>query len=395
MIERRRMERELESKAERLAAADRRKDEFLAMLAHELRNPLAPIRNALQILHMPGATASMAERAREMMERQVQHMVRLVDDLLDVSRITRGKVQLRKERIDLTELVVRAAEAARPLMEDNGHAFSVSVPPGPVWVDADSMRLDQVLANLLNNAAKFTERGGRISLILAAEGATEGETAILRLRDSGAGIPPDLLPSIFEPFVQASRALDRSQGGLGIGLSLVRGLVEMHGGRVSAYSAGLGKGTEIVVRLPGLSAEPARKEDEMEDVQRREESPASARRVLVVDDNRDSAETIAMLVELWGHEVRIVHDGRTALTTLTEAPDWLPDVVLLDIGLPGIDGYEVARRLRQEPSLDGLLMVAMTGYGQERDRQLSREAGFDHHLVKPVDPARLQALLAD
>jgi CheY-like chemotaxis protein len=326
-----------------------------------------------------------------MMERQFEHMVRLVDDLLDVSRITRGKVQLRKERVDLQELTVRAAESARALMDAHGHSLFVSVPPEPVWVEADRVRLEQVLANLLNNAAKFTEAGGRIWLSLAAE----GEEGVLRVRDTGAGIPPDLLPIVFDPFVQANRALDRSQGGLGIGLTLVRSLVEMHGGRVSAHSEGVGKGSEIVVRLPRLPAEERAEEgSRMSDrpqEQEQKEEPAAPRRVLVVDDNRDSAESIAMLADLWGHQTRIVYDGPSALA---EAQDWHPDVVLLDIGLPGIDGYEVARRLRQMPALDGVLLAAMTGYGQERDRRLSREAGFDIHLVKPVPPETLQELLA-
>ncbi|HEY2740058.1 MAG TPA: ATP-binding protein, partial [Thermoanaerobaculia bacterium] len=384
---RRRLERELQERAEQLAEADRRKDEFLAMLAHELRNPLAPIRNSLHLLGMPGAAP--VQRVREMMERQIEHMVRLVDDLLDVSRITRGKVQLRKEQVGLKDLTVRAAEASRPLIEAHGHSFSVSVPPEPVWVEADPVRLEQVAANLLNNAAKFTAPGGQIWLSLTTE---EGE-AVLCVRDTGAGIPPDLLSSIFEPFVQATRALDRSQGGLGIGLTLVRSLVEMHGGRVSAHSEGLGKGSGIVVRLPRLHAVSASSvpEEEKESVQPQGTAPAVSRRVLVVDDNRDSAESIAMLAEIWGHQARIVHDGPAALT---EALAWRPDVVLLDIGLPGIDGYEVARQMRQEPLLKSVLLAAMTGYGQEQDRQLSREAGFEHHLVKPVDLDVLRRLLA-
>jgi two-component system CheB/CheR fusion protein len=389
----RHLEQELKERAERLAEADRRKNEFLAMLAHELRNPLAPIRNALHLLGRPGTDAATVQRVREIMEHQIEHMVRLVDDLLEVSRITRGKIQLRKERIDVKDLAVRVAEASRPLMDAHGHSFSVSVPPEPVWLEADPVRLEQVLVNLLNNAAKFTGAGGRIWLSLAAE----EDEAVLRVRDTGAGIPPDLLPIVFEPFVQANGALDRAQGGLGIGLTLVRSLVEMHGGRVSAHSEGLGTGTEIAVRLPRLPAmseegpEEGAEERSEDSARPQEKAPAAPRRVLVVDDNRDSAESIAMLAELWGHQTRIVYDGPAALA---EAQAWQPDVVLLDIGLPGINGYEVARRLRQMPSLDGVLLAAMTGYGQERDRRLSREAGFDVHLVKPVPPETLQELLA-
>jgi PAS domain S-box-containing protein len=383
IIQRRDLERELRRRADRLAEADRRKDEFLAMLSHELRNPLAPIRNSLHILGMPDATPDLIQRARETMERQIRHMVRLVDDLLDVSRITRGKVQLRKEAVDLAVLAVRAGEAFRPLAEDKGCELIVRVPAVPVLLDADPVRLDQVLSNLLSNAVKFTGPGDRIWLDVE----TGDDVAIVRVRDTGFGIPQDLLPSVFELFVQVNPEIDRSQGGLGIGLTLVRSLVEMHGGRVAAHSEGVGRGTEFEVRLP-LAARDKREPEEL---------PASgrlsgpSRRVLVVDDNQDAAESVALLLELWGHDVRITYDGWSALA---EAPDFLPEFILLDIGLPGLDGYEVARRLRSDPRLDRTVLIAMTGYGQEQDRLLALEAGFSHHLVKPVDPAVLRELLA-
>ena len=385
IIERRKLERELTLRAERLAEADRRKDEFLAMLAHELRNPLAPIRNALYLMGSPGASPESLERAREMMERQVQHMVRLVDDLLDISRITRGKVQLHKEPVDVATLVRRAAEAARPQMEAKGHRFGVEVPPEPVVLEADPTRLDQILTNLLNNAVKFTDPGGSIELSARAAG---GEV-LISVRDTGIGIEPELLSQIFEPFVQGNQALDRSRGGLGIGLTLARTLVEMHGGTLTARSEGAGRGSEFLLSLPAPGAE--ERKSKMTQGSRATDAGRPGRRVLVVDDNLDSAETIALMAQLWGHDVRTAHDGQAALEM---AADYRPEVVLLDIGLPGMDGFEVARRLREQEWMAGVMLVAMTGYGQEEDRRRSREVGFDHHMVKPIDPGVLQALLA-
>ncbi|HEY9422025.1 MAG TPA: ATP-binding protein [Thermoanaerobaculia bacterium] len=380
IAERRTLEQEIFERAERLAEAGRRKDEFLAMLAHELRNPLAPIRNALQILRAPEASPAVVERAREMMERQIHHMVRLVDDLLDVSRITRGKVQLQKETVDLAALAARAAESLRPLMESQGIELSVSLPSGPLLLDADPVRLEQVLFNLLHNGAKFTPAGGRVWL----SGSLEGREAVLRVRDTGIGVPADLLPIIFEPFTQADHSLDRSRGGLGIGLTLVQGLMALHGGTVEARSEGPGLGSEFVLRLP-LQEIPVGGED------RGEPAPqaSGSLRVLVVDDNEDAAETVAVLLSLWGYEVRIAWDGFSALDA---AAEFDPEAILLDIGLPRLDGYEVARRLRERGT--GALLVAMTGYGREEDRRRSREAGFDEHLVKPVDPAVLRDVLA-
>jgi PAS domain S-box-containing protein len=368
---------------EALKDADRRKDEFLAMLAHELRNPLAPIRNAVQIMRLLGSADPQLEQARDMIARQVQHMTRLVDDLLEVSRITRGKIKLQKEPVDLVAVVGRALETTRPLIEARKHKVTVSFPPEPIPLEADPTRLAQVLANLLDNAAKYTESGGQIWLTVGHEG---GE-AVVRIRDSGIGIAPDLLHGIFDLFTQADRSLDRSQGGLGIGLTLVKSLVEMHGGVVTAESHGSGKGSEFIVRLP-LSSRMVEKENPT-GLGTAAFTPASPRRVLVVDDNKDVAESIAMLLQLRGHNVRVALDGRTALEM---ARVYRPQVVLLDIGLPHVDGYEVARQLRQEFGPEGLLLVAVTGYGQSEDRRKSAQAGFDFHLVKPINPDELEAL---
>lgn len=367
--------------------ADRRKDEFLAMLAHEMRNPLAPIRNALHILRQPGVDAAVVERVREMMERQVLHMTRMVDDLLDVSRITRGKIELRKEVVDLASVVNRTVEALRPLIEDRRQELTVDLPPEPVRLEADPTRLEQVLANLLTNAAKYTDQEGHIHLFAQQQGGV----LVLRVRDTGMGLAPDMLSRIFEPFVQSGRVLHRSQGGLGIGLTLVRSLVEMHGGTVQAHSDGLGKGSEFVVRLPILS-------EQQHIVGGRPaggpSAPARAapkRRILVVDDNVDAAESLALLLRLEGHDVWVAHDGPAALTAVNANA---PDIVFLDIGMPVMNGYEVAQRLRQRPGVNNVLLVAMTGWGQEEDRRRSQEAGFDRHLVKPVEPEALQQLLA-
>ncbi len=367
--------------------ADRRKDEFLALLAHELRNPLAPIRNALHIMKQPGADGAVVGRVREMMERQVQHMTRMVDDLLDVSRITRGKIELRKEVVDLASVVSRTVETARPLFEDRRQELTVDLPPEPVRLEADSTRLEQVLANLLNNAAKYTDQGGHIWLSARQE---SGEL-VLRVRDTGVGIAADMLARIFEPFMQSDRVLHHSQDGLGIGLTLVRSLVEMHCGIITAHSEGPGKGSEFIVRLPALSPkQPITGEGSaVEDSEPVEAAPQ--RRILVVDDNVDAAESLAMILRMEGHDVRVAHDGPAALAAVEADP---PDLVFLDIGMPVLNGYDVARRLRQRPGLEHLLLVAMTGWGQEEDRRRSHEAGFDYHLVKPADPAALRQLLA-
>ncbi len=366
--------------------ADRKKDEFLAMLAHELRNPLAPISNALQILRMTGMNGPTAERARAMMDRQVQHMVRLVDDLLDVSRIMQGKIELRKEPVEVAAVVARAVETARPAIDAQRHELTITLPPEPVLVEADPVRLAQVVSNLLNNSAKYMEAGGHIWL--SAE--RRAGHLVLRVRDAGIGIAPDLLARIFDLFVQAEHGVGRAQGGLGIGLTLVKRLVELHGGSVTAHSDGPGKGSEFVIVLPALPPTRPAAPPAAEPAEAPSAAPPPALRVLVVDDNVDAAESLATLLRLEGQDVRVAHDGPAALEA---APAYRPDVVFLDIGMPGMDGYEVARRLRREPGLEGVLLVALTGWGQDEDRRRSREAGFDEHLVKPVDPAAVATLL--
>jgi signal transduction histidine kinase/ActR/RegA family two-component response regulator len=379
------VEQALQEANARLDEANQRKDQFLAMLAHELRNPLAPMWNALHVLRLGGANGSAVEQARAVAERQVRHMARLVDDLLDVSRIAHNKIQLRKNRIELAAVVTGAVEATRALVEARRHALSVSLPTTAVWLEADPTRLEQVLVNLLTNAAKYTEPGGRIGL--TAE--RDGDVLVLRVRDNGVGIAPDMLVQVFEPFVQAERSRDRAQGGLGIGLALVRSLVELHGGSIVATSAGPGQGSEFTVRLAALPE--ARAEVPGVVFAAGQPSQGRALRVLVVDDDVDAAQSLAMLLNLWGHEVYATHDGAAALEA---AQAWQPAVVLLDIGLPGMDGYEVARRLRAARGPARPLLVALTGYGQEEDRRRSQEAGFDRHLVKPADPETLEMLLA-
>ncbi|HXG08276.1 MAG TPA: MASE1 domain-containing protein [Gemmataceae bacterium] len=364
--------------------ADRRKDEFLAMLAHELRNPLAPIRTAVQILGLTGTDTAAAARAREIIERQVRHMTRLVDDLLDVSRITRGQIKLQKEPTDLGAVTARAVETCRALIDARGHELTVELPTEPVWLEADPARLEQVICNLLTNAARYTEPHGRISVVVRQE----GPEAELRVRDTGIGIRPEMLLRVFDLFAQADRSPDQAPEGLGIGLTLVRRLVELHGGRVTAASAGPGQGSEFVVRLPVLPGAAAPVEGRI--------APSSVgrrRRVLVVDDNVDAAESLAMLLRLEGHEVMVAHDGPAALAA---AQVCRPEVVFLDIGLPqGMSGHEVALRLRELPGMEKAFLVAVTGFGQDEDRQRSHRAGFDLHLTKPVDPDELRRLLAD
>jgi PAS domain S-box-containing protein len=369
---------------EALQQADRRKDEFLAMLGHELRNPLAPIRNALFLMKLRGSKdPADVERLRAMMDRQISHIARLVDDLLDVSRITRGKIEIRTEAVDVRQTVTDAVEAVRPFVDERQLALDVSVPPDPVWVQADPVRLEQVFANLLHNAAKYTEPGGRVSI--AAELEDRGHV-VIRVTDTGIGIRPELIDRIFDMFTQGDRVSGRLKEGLGLGLTLVRSLVEMHGGQVSASSPGPGRGSEFRVRLPlaGARAEGAAGPPT---------GPGRPLRVLVVDDNKDAADSLQMVLEQQGgHTVCVAYDGPAAVHAVN---DFLPDVALLDIGLPkGVDGYEVARRLRALPGLERLPVVALTGYGRPEDRRRSGEAGFTAHLVKPVDPTELRELLA-
>jgi PAS domain S-box-containing protein len=367
-----------------LKDADRRKDEFLAVLAHELRNPLAPIRNAVQIMKVRGLADAELRGARDVVERQVQQMARLVDDLLDVSRIGRGKITLRTEVVDLGAIVNRAVETVRPLINEQKHELLVTLAPEPVLLEADPTRLEQILANLLNNAAKYTDRGGHINLTVRRQ-ANDVE---VQVRDTGIGISADMLPRIFDMFVQADQRSNRAKGGLGIGLTLVRRLVEMHGGSIMAHSAGSGQGSEFVVRLPlasipqrGINAEAPRCSCS---------SASVRRRVLVVDDNKDAAETLAAVLRLRGHEVQVAFDGVTALAAAQASR---PDFILLDLGMPGMDGYEVAQHLREQPARRQTVLVALTGWGQEEDRRRSQEAGFDFHMVKPVEPDMVDALL--
>jgi signal transduction histidine kinase/CheY-like chemotaxis protein len=367
-----------------LKETDRRKDEFLAILAHELRNPLAPIRNSVQILRAKGPPVSELKWATEVIERQVQQMTRLVDDLLDVSRISRGKIELRKERVELTKVVSNAVEGSRPLIEKWNHELTVTIPPRPIYLEADPIRLAQVVLNLLNNAAKYTEPGGRIWL--TAE--REAEQVVLRVKDTGIGIPPEMLPRIFEIFTQVDRSLERSQGGLGIGLTLVQNLVEMHGGTIEARSDGPGTGSEFIVRLPAAALANESEARTTTDVSKAA-APAK-RRILVVDDNRDSADSLAMVLRLMGNEVHTAHDG---LEAVGSAAVFRPEVVLLDIGLPKLNGYEAGRRIRQQQG-GAVMLIAMTGWGQEEDRRRSKEAGFDHHITKPLEFDALQRLLA-
>jgi signal transduction histidine kinase/CheY-like chemotaxis protein len=423
-IENARLYRETQRSLQALREADRRKDEFLAMLAHELRNPVAPIVNALEILRLRSPDPEVVKRQRETIGRNVVHLTRMLDDLLEVSRINEGKIALRKVGVELADVVEQALAAVRPTVDERGHQLAVSLPLHTVYLSADPTRVVQILTNLLNNAAKYTDRGGKISLIATSEA---GELEI-RVRDNGRGIEPALLPHVFELFVQGERSSARAEGGLGVGLTMVKRLVELHGGTIAAHSPGPGKGSEFVLRLPIAALE-----DPSSPVADAAAGPTRnsqiesrpSKRVLVVEDNPDSAETLAELLQLWGHEVRVVHDGPTALDVV---PSFAPDVVLLDIGLPGMDGYQVAARLRTEGSGFGVqgsgsegrdvarlagndldsklqpprghpnfkpILVALTGYGQEADRRQATEAGFDHHLTKPVDPAELQRLLGD
>jgi signal transduction histidine kinase/CheY-like chemotaxis protein len=360
---------------------DRRKNEFLAMLAHELRNPLAPIRNAAQVLQTPGAGAQHQQWAKGIIERQVHQLTRLVDDLLDVSRITRGKIKLQLEPADVAAVVGRAVEISGPLIDQRKHTLHVALPPGPLQAVLDPVRFAQVLANLLNNAAKYTEEGGTIWLNVERP----GDELLFRVRDTGIGIQPELLPQVFDLFIQADQSLDRSQGGLGIGLTLVRCLVELHGGSVQAFSPGPNQGSEFVVRLPVRSEAPPSGNGAAAPP-----TASSSFRVLIVDDNVDAAESLALVLQAMGQVVRTAYDGVRALETVER---FGPDVVLLDIGLPGMSGYEVAREMRRR-GLSDVLLVALTGYGQQEDQNRAREAGFDHHLIKPTDVTRLPELFA-
>jgi PAS domain S-box-containing protein len=385
VIERRQLEAKLRQNAEELRTQHRRKDDFLAMLGHELRNPLAPIRSAVQVLKAAEIDRYQHQRARDVLERQVDHLVKLVDDLLDVSRISRGKIQMHKERIDLGQAIANAIDAVQPAVEASGHAFDVALAEGAIALEADPVRITQVIANLLQNAVKYTPRGGRIQLTTRRE----GDSAIVSVRDSGIGIERDALPHLFELFFQGEQALDRSRGGLGLGLALARLLVEMHGGSIEAKSGGRGKGSEFLVRLPTLPE--ASVGPDANARARADDQGCARRRILVVDDNVDAADSLAAVLESEGHEVRTAYEGGRALAI---ADEFDPEVVLLDIGLPHMDGYEVARRMRGAKKGEQRTLVAVTGYGEPEARRRSKEAGFDRHLLKPLGLDALHRLLS-
>jgi len=369
-----------------LKEADRHKDEFLAMLAHELRNPLAPILNAVQVMRMKPMPDPQLSRSRDVIERQLSHLTRLVDDLLDVARITRGRINLSPEPIELAALIARAVEIVQPLIQERGHELTTEIPAGTLRVNADPLRLTQALGKVLGNAAKYTERGGRITLTVCPQG-TEVE---IRVRDTGIGIPAEVLPRIFDLFTQIDRRSDHPHSGLGIGLALVRRLLQMHDGTITAHSEGTGLGSEFVIRLP-LLLETTHSADGRQSSARTDDALPVRRRILVADDNADALETLATVLELGGHEVFSAANGSLALES---AERHLPEVALLDIGMPLLDGYEVARRIRAQAWGKRITLVALTGWGQESDRRRSQEAGFDSHLVKPLDLEKLTQLLA-
>ena len=367
-------------RADSLAEANRSKEEFMALLSHELRSPLSPILNALSILRQMRTNDPIIENAGHIIERQVGQMVRLVDDLLDISRITKGKLRLTKEKVELRVIANRAAETARPLMEARKHEFSVALPTTPIWVNADPARMEQVVVNLLSNAAKYTDTGGLIRMTVGQE----GEDAVIRVRDNGVGIAPEMLPQIFELFTQVDGSLGRSYGGLGIGLALARNLMEMQDGRLQAKSEGLGKGSEFTIKMPVVSETSGREVKTFLEPGVRTGRPL---RVLVVEDNVDAADSLSMLLRLYGHNVQVARTGPTALEM---AAVFRPEVVLLDIGLPDMDGYQVAKRLRENPEFKDTVLCAVTGYTpSEADRQRHQESGFDHYFVKPVSVEKL------
>ncbi|MHB8720713.1 MAG: PAS domain S-box protein [Steroidobacteraceae bacterium] len=365
-----------------LRETDRRKDEFLATLAHELRNPLAPIRQAALISRAEGATEAQKRWSHDVISRQVHHMSLLLDDLLDVSRITRGTLELRLEMADLRDIVDAAVEAARPSIDAKRHCFSAQLPDHPLQILVDPLRMAQILTNLLTNAAKYTDPGGQIEL----RAHFNDQQVTVAVTDSGIGIPPDAIKSLFEMFSQVKSAQDRSEGGLGIGLALAKGLVELHGGNIEARSAGVGRGSQFIMRLP-------RRVQDIKstlDPARGRHVPAAPRRILVADDNRDAAESLAMLLQIDGHELRVEYDGPGAMAAFA---DFAPQVALLDIGMPGFNGYEVARLVRQREAGNAVVLIALTGWGQERDRERALAAGFDHHFTKPIDPERIHEIL--
>jgi len=385
--------REQERAREALRDADRRKDEFLAMLAHELRNPLAAIVAASAVLRQSEASSPVVRRQQEVIDRQSRHTARLIDDLLDVSRITRGRIELRKQTLEVGEALSQIVESARSAAASRAQTLLLTLPREPLYVDADVARFEQVVTNLLTNASKYTGNGGTIRVALKGISSPSAPPEVeLSVRDTGAGIAPELLPRVFDLFIQAERTLARSEGGLGIGLTMVRRLVEMHEGTVEARSDGLGRGSEFIVRLPAI-APPAAGADRRTRQSAYGRTPERVTKtVMIVEDNRDAAQSMGELLELWGHQVCHAPDGEAALRLVATIE---PDVVLLDIGLPGIDGYEVAERMRRSGLLRGATLIALTGYGREEDRQRAGAAGFDRHLTKPLDPDLLRTVIAE
>ena len=369
-----------------LKESDRRKDEFLATLAHELRNPLAPLRNGLQVMKLAGGNPDVVEKSRAIMERQVGQMTHLIDDLMDLSRIGGGKIVLQRAKLGVADVIQDAVDTSRPLIDERGHALAVDVPPEPLHVDGDRTRLAQVFGNLLNNAAKYTEAGGRIRVAVERQGGD----VVVAVEDNGVGIPAHLLTRVFDMFAQVDRSLEKSQGGLGIGLNIVKRLAEMHGGGIVAESGGPGAGSRFVVRLPLMSTVNAGGANDHSAAV--PTAKPARRRVLVVDDNRDGATSLAEMLGIMGNDTRTAHDGLEAVDV---AGAFRPDVILMDIGMPKLNGYEACRRIRERPWGRGVVIVAQTGWGQDDDKRKSREAGFDFHLVKPVDPVALEKMLAE
>jgi signal transduction histidine kinase len=374
-------EERLARQAEELAAADRRKDEFLAVLGHELRNPLAPLQNGLELLALGGSDQALVTHARQVMERQLRHLVRLVDDLLDVARIRSGKIVLEIERVELATMVASAVELARPLIDARSHELHVILPPDILWTNADRIRLPQLLANLLNNAAKYTDEGGNITLSVAQLGTD----VVVSVRDTGIGMDREAIGDIFELFAQAAGPAQTVQGGLGVGLSLARSIAELHGGLLTAHSEGLGKGSEFVLRLPAAEAP-----EVQETAAAPAGEPAFRQRILVVDDNVDAAESLGTMLAYSGHDVRVAHGGVEALSA---AREFAPNVMILDLGMPEMDGYAVARAVRSDPRFASTRLIALSGYGQPDDRRRTADVGFDEHLVKPVEHDVLNAAL--
>ena len=364
---------------------DRRKNEFLALLAHELRNPLAALGNSLQVMRLAESDRQKVDHVRTLMERQLQHLVRLVDDLLDISRISRGKLQLRRERVPLAAVISSALETCEPLAAEHGQELIVSVTDEPLFVEVDRTRMAQAICNLISNAAKYSDRGSRIWLTVEHE----DDQAVVRVRDTGIGIPPHMLNRVFDMFTQVDQSLEKSRSGLGVGLTIVKRLIEMHGGSVEARSEGHGKGSEFIIRLPTVAPRPDQPPDEKD--REPQQQHAAGCRILVVEDNADAAETLTMILEIMGHQVRIARDG---LEGVEAAAEYRPELILLDLGMPKLNGYEACRRIREQPWGRDMVLVALTGWGQDEDKLRSREAGFDHHLVKPVEPAALEELLA-